>query len=209
MAIAITANFINRNTTEEAKVEEISGVAFIFNQKFFKDLNEKTGIDLENIVYYKDDTHYFVMTAKKTSLLDKGVLREDRSETALLLSPDNIDRNALLEYAKEAANFSTNFALPNLEYAINHYGQPDVAMFDFTSMFAALNASRVIDRHGHRLLMGLVGDSLLEVGFKDLVIYVKLSCVKLALSLEECLINVKAHVKNLSISFLSQYFNLQ
>lgn len=33
------------------------------------------GIDLENIVYYKDDTHYFVMTAKKQSLLEKGVIR--------------------------------------------------------------------------------------------------------------------------------------
>lgn len=32
------------------------------------------GIDLENIVYYKDNTHYFVMTAKKQSLLDKGVI---------------------------------------------------------------------------------------------------------------------------------------
>lgn len=32
------------------------------------------GIDLENIVYYKDCTHYFVMTAKKQSLLDKGVI---------------------------------------------------------------------------------------------------------------------------------------
>lgn len=74
LAIAITANFINRNTNAEARVEEISGVAFIFNQKFFKDLNEKTGIDLENIVYYKDETHYFVMTAKKHSLLNKGVL---------------------------------------------------------------------------------------------------------------------------------------
>lgn len=33
-----------------------------------------SGIDLENIVYYKDNTHYFVMTAKKQSLLDKGVI---------------------------------------------------------------------------------------------------------------------------------------
>lgn len=33
-----------------------------------------SGIDLENIVYYKDDTHYFVMTAKKQSLLEKGVI---------------------------------------------------------------------------------------------------------------------------------------
>lgn len=74
LAIAITANFINRRTEAEARVEEISGVAFIFNQKFFKDLYAATGIDLENIVYYKDDTHYFVMTAKKHSLLDKGVI---------------------------------------------------------------------------------------------------------------------------------------
>lgn len=44
LAIAITANFINRNTTAEAKVEEISGVAFIFNQKFFLDLKEETGV---------------------------------------------------------------------------------------------------------------------------------------------------------------------
>ena len=74
LAIAITANFINRHTQEEARVEEISGVAFIFNQKFFQDLKRETGIDLENIVYYKDDTHYFVMTAKKQSLLAKGVI---------------------------------------------------------------------------------------------------------------------------------------
>ena len=36
LAIGLTVNFINRNTTAEAKVEEISGVAFIFNQEFFK-----------------------------------------------------------------------------------------------------------------------------------------------------------------------------
>ncbi len=39
-----------------------------------QDLTKETGIDLENIVYYKDDTHYFVMTAKKDSLLKKKVL---------------------------------------------------------------------------------------------------------------------------------------
>lgn len=43
LAIAITANFVNRNTTAEAKVEEISGVAFIFNQKFFLELKDETG----------------------------------------------------------------------------------------------------------------------------------------------------------------------
>jgi hypothetical protein len=65
---------VNKKSEAEARVEEISGVAFIFNQKFFKELNAVTGIDLENIVYYKDETHYFVMTAKKQSLLSKGVI---------------------------------------------------------------------------------------------------------------------------------------
>uniref|UniRef100_A0A8C5PJD4 F-actin monooxygenase n=1 Tax=Leptobrachium leishanense TaxID=445787 RepID=A0A8C5PJD4_9ANUR len=162
LAIAITANFINRNTTAEAKVEEISGVAFIFNQKFFQDLREATGIDLENIVYYKDDTHYFVMTAKKQSLLEKGVILKDFADTELLLSRANVDQEALLNYATEAAKFSTNQQLPSLEFAINHYGQPDVAMFDFTCMYASENAALFRERHGHKLLVALVGDSLLE-----------------------------------------------
>ncbi|KAM9376591.1 protein-methionine sulfoxide oxidase mical3a [Pholidichthys leucotaenia] len=162
LAIAITANFINRNTTAEAKVEEISGVAFIFNQKFFQDLREATGIDLENIVYYKDDTHYFVMTAKKQSLLEKGVILHDYADTELLLSRANVDQAALLSYAREAADFSTSHQLPTLNFAINHYGQPDVAMFDFTCMYASENAAMVRQRNGHKLLVALVGDSLLE-----------------------------------------------
>ncbi|XP_052411118.1 protein-methionine sulfoxide oxidase mical3b isoform X9 [Carassius gibelio] len=162
LAIAITANFINRNTTAEAKVEEISGVAFIFNQRFFQDLRQATGIDLENIVYYKDDTHYFVMTAKKQSLLDKGVILRDYADTEMLLSRNNVDQNALLSYAHEAADFSTNHQLPTLDFAINHYGQADVAMFDFTCMYASENAAMVRQRRGHPLLVALVGDSLLE-----------------------------------------------
>ncbi|GAB0189859.1 F-actin-monooxygenase MICAL2 [Grus japonensis] len=162
LAIAITANFINRNTTAEAKVEEISGVAFIFNQKFFQDLKEETGIDLENIVYYKDSTHYFVMTAKKQSLLDKGVIINDYIDTELLLCGENVNQGNLLSYAREAADFATNYQLPSLDFAINHYGQPDVAMFDFTSMYASENAALVRERHRHQLLVALVGDSLLE-----------------------------------------------
>lgn len=88
---------------------------------------------------------------------------QDYADTAKLLAPENVDKDALQMYAREAADFSTEYMLPQLEFAVNHYGQPDVAMFDFTSMFAAENASRVVERHGHKLLQILVGDSLLEV----------------------------------------------
>ena len=36
-------------------------------------------------------------------------------------------------------------------------------MFDFTSMHAAENASRIVERKGRRLLMCIVGDTLIEV----------------------------------------------
>lgn len=162
LAIAITANFINKKTEAEAKAEEISGVAFIFNQSFFKELYQTTGIDLENIVYYKDETHYFVMTAKKHSLIDKGVIQQDYSDPAELLAKPNVNTEKLLDYAREAAEFSTKYQMPNLEFAVNHYGKPDVAMFDFTSMFQAETSCRVSVRNNYRLMQCLVGDSLLE-----------------------------------------------
>ena len=55
LAIAITANFKNNWTQEENEVEEIGGIARQYDQDFFKSMNEQTGVDLENIVYYKDE----------------------------------------------------------------------------------------------------------------------------------------------------------
>ena len=62
------------------QVEEIPGLSQIYHQisgyqDLFRNL-DNAGIDLENIIYYKDKTHYFVMTAKKASLLKRGVLKE-------------------------------------------------------------------------------------------------------------------------------------
>ena len=95
----------------------------------------------------------------------------------MLLARDNVNQDALCNYAREAADFSTNHKLPHLDFAFNHYGQADIAMFDFTSLFQAENASRVVERMGHKLLMCLVGDSLLEVGVvrkkSSIVKYVK------------------------------------
>lgn len=85
----------------------------------------------------------------------------------MLLSSENVNQEALLCYAREAADFGTNYQLPTLDYAMNHCGQPDVAMFDFTSMHASENAALVRERFGRQLLVALVGDSLLEVRNED------------------------------------------
>ena len=74
-AIAVTANFTNRRTTSEARVRETGSLSFVYHRDFFLDMRSK-GVDLENFVYFKGETHYFVMTIKKESLLAKGVLKE-------------------------------------------------------------------------------------------------------------------------------------
>ena len=88
---------------------------------------------------------------------------QDYIETEKLLSNDNVNQEALLSYAREAADFGTNYQLPSLDYAINSFGKPDVAMFDFTCMYASENAALIREKAGHQLLVALVGDSLLEV----------------------------------------------
>lgn len=75
-----------------------------------------------------------------------------------------MDYESLRLYAHDAAYFSTGGKLPDLQFAENHAGQPDVAMFDFTCMHRAEHASLVRERRGKRLLMALVGDCLVEVG---------------------------------------------
>ncbi|XP_031311997.1 F-actin-monooxygenase MICAL1 isoform X1 [Camelus dromedarius] len=162
LAIGITANFVNGRTVEETQVPEISGVARIYNQSFFQSLLKATGIDLENIVYYKDDTHYFVMTAKKQCLLRLGVLRQDWPDTDRLLGSANVVPEALQRFARAAANFATHGKLGKLEFAQDAHGRPDVSAFDFTSMMRAESSARVQEKHGARLLLGLVGDCLVE-----------------------------------------------
>ena len=82
-------------------------MAKIYNPQFFSELQQQTSIDLENIVYYKNDTHYFVMTAKKQSLLDKGVILQDFPDAARLLARDNVNFTHLCNFSCEAAQFAT------------------------------------------------------------------------------------------------------
>ena len=59
LSIAITANFVNNHSAEEAEVRQISGIAKQFHQDFFKQMGQEIGIDLENIVYYRYELFVF------------------------------------------------------------------------------------------------------------------------------------------------------
>lgn len=88
---------------------------------------------------------------------------QDYANVDQLLALANVNGEALLSYAYDAAVFSAGRKLPDLEFARNHKGEADVAMFDFTCMHRAENASMVMERRGKKLLIGLVGDCLVEV----------------------------------------------
>ena len=88
---------------------------------------------------------------------------QDLKEPIELLSPSNVNQSALLDYIRDTCDYCTDYQLPNLKFALNHHGQPDVALFDFTSMFASRNSIHVKERHSKQLLSCLVGDGLLEV----------------------------------------------
>eukprot|EP00095_Tigriopus_kingsejongensis_P001255 maker-scaffold374_size191929-snap-gene-0.34 protein:Tk01255 transcript:maker-scaffold374_size191929-snap-gene-0.34-mRNA-1 annotation:"mical" len=147
LAIAITANFVNNKTSAEALVEEISGIAYVYKQDFFNALYDDLGIALENFVYYKDETHYFVMTTKKHSLLTKKVLKKDYKDPNALLARKNVNQEKLLTYIKDTCDYCTDYQLPNTAFALNHHGQPDVALFDFTSMNAARSSVFVKEKN--------------------------------------------------------------
>ena len=95
LSIAVTGNFVNNKTKDEQAVEEISGLSKQYNQAFFSSIEKDMGIALENIVYYKGETHYFVMTASKNSLLNRGVLIENSSNRKSLMASTNVDNDKL------------------------------------------------------------------------------------------------------------------
>ena len=86
-----------------------------------------------------------------------------------LLRPSNIDLEALESLAVEAAQFSTGYfstPLPVTQFS-TWKGRNDVSIFDFTNLHVSKNASQVLSQGRHHLLLGLVGDSLIEPFWPD------------------------------------------
>jgi len=74
-------------------------------------------------------------------------------------------------YARDATSYATDEQLKDLPFEKNHRGENDVALFDFTSLFASENAARIMERNGKQILLCLVGDSLLEVSDSRIQFY--------------------------------------
>lgn len=150
-AIGLVCYFPNHGTAEEKNVAEFSWT-IQFKQQLFAKMRD-AGVDLENIVYYRGEMHYLVMTPKRQNLLDQGVLKLDYPNVADLVLDDNIDKLVLHEYLKRVVDFCK---IPQkAEFA-------RVRIFDFSSRTRADKAASILTSKGKKLYVGLIGDSLME-----------------------------------------------
>jgi len=133
---------------------------FIINS-FFAQLKTKAGIDLENLVYYRGETHYLVMTAKTESLVSKGVSKGNPQNVAELLAPDKVDKGKLESFVREVATY---VGLPSSRpFELNPRGTADVAIFDFSKKQQAVTPFKLADeKSASPLLVILAGDALVE-----------------------------------------------
>jgi len=150
-ALGIVCYFPNLGTTEEKKVTEFSWT-IQFKQQMFAKMRD-IGVDLENIVYYRGEMHYLVMTPKRQSLLEQKVLKENFPEPQDLVQDENINKATLHEYVKRVVGF---LGIPKkAEFS-------RIRMFDFSSRTRADKAASILTSHGKKLYVGLIGDSLIE-----------------------------------------------
>jgi len=155
-AIGITFNFEKSSRVEEVRLKEFSRAKQFFPQ-WFAALETKTGVSLESFVYFKDETHYFVMSATHQSLLARGILKQERQTMKDLLARDNVDNMEVCRFARQIAE---EVGLPeNISFAQGAHG-PDLGVFDFTSKRASNASTKVLQAPtGQRLLVTLVGDA--------------------------------------------------
>jgi len=175
LCIGVTFNFQNNHTKQEVSLREFA-LASLYNQSFFKDIQERFNITLENLVYYQGETHYFVMTIKKNSLIDRGVFKEIKSEISELLDSNNILEDELLSIARDTASFC---GLPSTcDIVKNHMNKPDVQLFDFSERIQSEEAVKslsipqesTMDQEptpidsikSSEVMVTLVGDALIE-----------------------------------------------
>lgn len=133
-AIGITCNFVNHRKRADVQVLEFSsGRADVKRWSWFRELHSNHGIFLEDLVYYRDETHYLVFTVSKESLLQRGVLHDGDFPFDELLQRSNIDREALAALGSDVAH---HLGIPE-QFMTDHHGKDDIQVFDFTKKLQA------------------------------------------------------------------------
>ncbi|KAF0689398.1 Aste57867_19160 [Aphanomyces stellatus] len=143
-AVGAVVIFPSLHTKEELAIPQFSW-ASQYNQDLFGRLKLELGVDVENIVYYREEVHYVVMTPKKASLIDAGVL-----ETKDL---NSVNVDVLHRYVKSVLTF---FNIPCPVVGL------DAKLFDFSQTQRADKAAVVLPHATSKLFVALVGDALLE-----------------------------------------------
>ncbi|RLN51500.1 hypothetical protein BBJ29_002258 [Phytophthora kernoviae] len=150
-ALGIVCYFPNLGTAEEAKVKEFSWTSQLKHQ--ILDKLREVGIDIENIVYYRGEMHYLVMTPKRQNLVERQVVNENLADSTDLVLDENVNSSALHEYVKAIVDF---VGIPRKTEFTR------VSLFDFSSRSRADKAANILTSYGKKLYVGLIGDSLLE-----------------------------------------------
>jgi len=132
-----------------------------YNKPFFLSLKEKLNLDLENLVYYREETHYLVMTIKRESLLKRGIVKEEYPELEKLIVWENINQNNLEKLIRDLCEF---LEIPQQCEFVQEEGKSDVCLFDFSKKRTVAEPSKILTNsvNDKKLLVCLVGDSLVE-----------------------------------------------
>ncbi|KAG3127115.1 hypothetical protein PC128_g27134, partial [Phytophthora cactorum] len=150
-SLGIVCYFPNLETPEEMKVKEFSWTTQFKHRMLYR--MREVGVDLENIVYFRGEMHYIVMTPKRQNLLARGVVKQNSPTSKDLVESTNISQNGLHAFVKRVVEFAgiprrTDFTRVNL--------------FDFSSLTRAEKPASILTSHDKKLYVGLIGDSLLE-----------------------------------------------
>jgi hypothetical protein len=97
-ALGMVTHFQNNSTVEENCIQEQGGIARQFNMEMFDSLQRTTMCELENVVYYRGESHYWVMTPTTESLEKTGVLTKLAPTRDQLLAESSEEMQALLRF---------------------------------------------------------------------------------------------------------------
>ncbi|KAF1774791.1 hypothetical protein GQ600_18169 [Phytophthora cactorum] len=143
-SLGIVCYFPNLETPEEMKAKEFSWTTQLKHRMLYR--MREVGVDLENIVYFRGEMHYIVMTPKRQNLLARGVVKQNSPTSKDLVESTNISQKVCTRSLSEWWNLLEFREGPTLLGSLTRAEKP----------------ASILTSHDKKLYVGLIGDSLLE-----------------------------------------------